>query len=236
MLLFIYTDALPDASDEALLEDLISADRYSLHVNNIVHCDSIEDFYFLYCCQHTHTLTRAITRYHLDDMKVLCESMLVPSESNWEAILHASELINSSTLKRDVLRFLRENLSLVTSMRVEAMDTASDTKEVQSNEEAVQSLSAQYPDLLEEVMELRRESTFRPPSQLYLKRIEKNSQEIDLTATRAFPIWYLLGLGVMLYIYQHLSNIVSLGYFIPVINVVVLGVLFYFLLRKLATD
>jgi hypothetical protein len=62
LLIFLYTDTLPDGSDGALLEDLMSAERY-----------------------------------HLDDMKLLCESMLVPNSNNWLDLLRAADLLGECT-------------------------------------------------------------------------------------------------------------------------------------------
>jgi hypothetical protein len=43
-------------------------------------------------------------------MKRLCESMLVPSRSNWLDLLRAAYLFNSPHLEVAVLGFLRDNV------------------------------------------------------------------------------------------------------------------------------
>ena len=68
LLIFLYTNTLPDGSDGALLEDLMAADR-SLHTA-ISHIN-------------IHRLYIPFRRYGVKDMARLCESMLAPSAQNW---------------------------------------------------------------------------------------------------------------------------------------------------------
>lgn len=46
-------------------------------------------------------------------MKRLCESMLLPSRSNWLDLLRAAYLFNSPHLEVSVLAFLRDNISSI---------------------------------------------------------------------------------------------------------------------------
>ena len=49
-------------------------------------------------------------------MKRLCESMLVPSRSNWLDLLRAAYLFNSPHLEVAVLGFLRDNIGSITEV------------------------------------------------------------------------------------------------------------------------
>lgn len=167
-----------------------------------------------------------VIRYHMEDMKVLCESMLVPSESNWQDILHVSDLINSTTLKKDVMRFLRGNLSLLTkAVEEHGQDEAAEDGPRLPLEE----FSAMYPDLLQEIMTMRIQTTPPPPCALYVQKIADNANAPDELASRTLPLWAMAGAAIALYLYAYLSTIVVLGYLVPIINVsALLGMGYYF--------
>lgn len=176
LLIFLYTDVLPDGADGALLEDLMSADRYQVH-----------------------------------DLKRLCESMLIPSHDNWIDLLRAATLFNSPQLEVDVLAFLRDNVEDV--MKVKDMG-----------------ISEEFPNLLSQIMEIRRSAYPLPPAQglvTYTNHVAKESKE--KREQFHMPYWAIAAGLVAAFTYQHVIRVVSLGVLVPVVNVVMfMGVMYYF--------
>jgi len=179
LLIFLYTDTLPDGSDPALLEDMKSADRYDV-----------------------------------PDMKSLCESMITPSKSNWMDVLEASDLFGSSRLYMEVMNFLRHDISVL--MENQGMKAANE----------------RFPGLIEEVLSLRREIHPSPPSKIFsdhIKNMKKEKEKIQSTSHR-IPLWVLVVMIVMAYIYSRTASLISTGYLVPTVNIafIVIGVLFLF--------
>ena len=176
LLIFLYTDVLPDGADGALLEDLMSADRYQVH-----------------------------------DLKRLCESMLIPTHDNWIDILRAATLFHSPQLEEDVKSFLRDNIEDV--MKVKDMG-----------------ISEEFPELLTEIMEIRRVSYPLPPAQSlveYTTHVAKETKE--KREQFHMPWWAIVAALASAFVYQHVIRVVSLGVLVPVVNVVIfLGIMYYF--------
>ena len=168
-------------------------------------------------------------------MKLLCENMLVPSESNWLDLLRAAQLLNSLRLELQVMAFLKINFSVLQGLyennninNINNSTDATGTSEGEGGENAIQystisDFQAEFPGLLDDLLESRKILFPLPPSQLMIKQTtESHEATIAATAksTPVFPMWALILAAVCLFVYQHISNIVSLGYFIPVFNVV----------------
>jgi hypothetical protein len=187
LLIFIYTDTLPDGSDGALLEDLLCADRYGI-----------------------------------EDMRDMCESMLVPSEDNWLDLLQAADLLNSQRLLIEVEGFIRDNFSVLCPDE--------DYSEAgRSNNSTMAMLRQDFPDTLNRVFTARLAAHPLPPSHALMEHTmgNKRKQE-EVEAAPPFP-WWALGAGIVLfYLYAQLSRIVALGPLVPVVNVIfIVGMAWY---------
>ena len=196
LLLFIYTDTLPDGSDDALLEDLLSADRYGLR-----------------------------------DMKDLCESMLVPSKDNWFNLLRAAELVSSEKLRALTMSFLQDNFAVLlgtVDVDVEPEPSAEQrlsTPQAQAQTQVsyITFLRSEFPDLLDTILDQRTRSFPLPPSQVILQHLREGTKlKSKLTANSAdsFPTWALFAMAGCAVAYPHVSNIISLGPFVQIFNVI----------------
>lgn len=168
LLIFLYTDTLPDGSDAALLEDMKSADRYDV-----------------------------------PDMKSLCESMITPSKTNWMNLLEASDLFGSSRLYVEVMNFLRSDASIL--MENDGMKVANE----------------RFPGLIAEVLSLRSEIHPAPPSKIFSEyvKIMKKEKEVAQNTNHRIPIWILILMAIIAYVYAKSASLVSTGYFVPTVNI-----------------
>lgn len=181
LLIYLYTDTLPDGSDVALLEDMKSADRYDV-----------------------------------PDMKSLCESMITPSKSNWMDVLEASDLFGSSRLYMEVMNFLRNDISAL--MENQNMKIANE----------------RFPGLIEEVLSLRREIHPSPPSKIiteYIRSMKKEKDKVQSESHR-IPLWSLVVLIVLAYLYARTASLISTGYLIPTINTTFLAIGIIYLIAR----
>jgi hypothetical protein len=200
LLIFLYTDSLPDGSDGALLEDLMSAERY-----------------------------------HLDDMKLLCESMLVPSKQNWLDLLRASDLLGTHRLHTLTVGFLRDNSDVLLDVvdEEDGNDNAS-TNTQTTLSQSLASASAgskkqartgvaviedEFPGLFEKILALHSEVHPPPPSKLLTHRLHKHSAEA-VAAVKHVPFPYLaVVLCVLaLSVYYYTQNILFFGPYVPYFN------------------
>jgi hypothetical protein len=236
LLIFLYTGTLPDGSDGALLEDLMAADRYVI-----------------------------------PEMKLLCENMLVPSESNWLDLLRAAQLLNSLRLELQVMAFLKVNFTVLRGLYDTAPALSEEAvsrkggrgegegagegegkgeenkkkkkkEEEEEEEEEVQystiaDFQAEFPGLLEDLLESRKILFPLPPSQVMMTQTVQNNAAAEQAKAAeqepAFPIWALAMAAGSFFMYQHVSKLVALGPLIPAINFVVLVVLLVYGLKML---
>jgi hypothetical protein len=234
LLIFLYTGTLPDGSDGALLEDLMAADRYVI-----------------------------------PEMKLLCENMLVPSESNWLDLLRAAQLLNSLRLELQVMAFLKVNFTVLRGLydtapalsdeagskkggkregegageeKGEGNNINNKKKDEEEEEEEVQystiaDFQAEFPGLLEDLLESRKMLFPLPPSQVMMAQTLQNNAAAEQAKAAeqepAFPIWALAMAAGSFFMYQHVSKLVALGPLIPAINFVVLVVLLVYGLKML---
>lgn len=189
-----------------------------------------------------------ICRYVVPEMKLLCENMLVPSESNWLDLLRAAQLLNSLRLELQVMAFLKVNFSVLRGLYDNTNDTtdpqnkdndgASGRKEgdlsTEDRDDTIQysnieDFQAEFPGLLEDLLESRKVLFPLPPSQLVMQQsFDSNTAAAELHAQQkspVFPLWALGVAAISMFIYQHISKIVALGPIIPVVNMIVLVVL-----------
>lgn len=147
----------------------------------------------------------------MHDLKRLCESMLVPSHDNWIDLLRAATLFNSPQLQVEVISFLRDNVDAI--MKVKDLG-----------------ISEEFPDLLTEVMDIRRAAFPLPPAQslvAYTTHVQALSKE--KRETFHMPWWAIVAGLVSAFTYQHVVRVISLGILVPVVNVVMfMGVMYYF--------
>lgn len=188
-------------------------------------------------------------RYVVPEMKLLCENMLVPSESNWLDLLRAAQLLNSLRLELQVMAFLKVNFSVLRGLydnnndnnnrpggdgeadgagkgSPHPADAARDDTIQYSN---IEDFQAEFPGLLEDLLESRKVLFPLPPSQLVIQQsYESNTAAAEQHARQkapVFPFWALGVAAVSMFVYQHISKIVALGPIIPVVNTIVLVVL-----------
>jgi uncharacterized ion transporter superfamily protein YfcC len=89
-----------------------------------------------------------------------------------------------------------------------------------------------FPGLIEEVLSLRREIHPSPPSKIFsdhVKNMKKEKEKIQSTSHR-IPLWVLVVLIVMAYIYSRTASLISTGYLVPTVNIsfFVIGIVFLF--------
>lgn len=180
MLLYIYTDILPEGTHSALLEDLITADRY-----------------------------------HITDMRLLCENMLIPTKENWMELLQVADAINSVRLKNETICFLRNHLG----------DTLKDRHSLEKSFE-------QFPDVLETILKMRQVAYPTPPSKILVDQVIANVKLNQEKSTIEIP-WVGISLLVISgYIYTQLIRSKSLGPMIPFINMFMIAGLFFFAYKR----
>lgn len=193
-------------------------------------------------------------RYVIPDMKLLCENMLVPSESNWLDLLRAAQLLNSLRLELQVMAFLKTNFSVLRGLYQDPSSdskkattapssSAEDDSELENDDDTIQysniaEFQEEFPSLLEDLLASRAVLFPLPPSQLVMERSRDSATAAaEATArkeTPVFPIWALLVAAVSFFMYQHVSKIVALGPMIPFINTVAAIVLIVYSIRWFA--
>jgi len=185
-------------------------------------------------------------------MKLLCENMLVPSESNWLDLLRAAQLLNSLRLELQVMAFLKENFSVLrglyqnqpqsnmstaTPKEAPTEDTGVDDEDMVQYSN-IADFKEEFPSLLEDLLESRKVLFPLPPSQLVMDRSRESAtaaaDAIAKKETPVFPIWALVLAAVSFFVYQHVSKVVALGPVIPLINAVAAIVLIIYSVRLFA--
>lgn len=155
-------------------------------------------------------------------MKALCESMLTPSAANWLDLLQAADIVSSRHLRAQVEGFLRDNFSVLDAPH----------PSLPEGQSAVDVLQAEFPGLLEAVLQARTEAFPSPPSHLLSVRVQANLVLYDKRAlhSRPFPIWAAGLLAGALLLYSQVQNILVLGNTVPYVNATIAAVLglYYF--------
>ena len=187
---------------------------------------------------------------------MLCENMLVPSESNWLDLLRAAQLLNSLRLELQVMAFLKTNFSVLRGLyanptpdaKTSATGSATAAKDEKDSEpdndddtiqySNIAEFQEEFPSLLEDLLASRAVLFPLPPSQLVMDRSRHSATAAaEATArkeTPVFPIWALLVAAVSFFMYQHVSKIVALGPMIPFVNTVAAIALIVYSIRLFA--
>lgn len=173
-------------------------------------------------------------------MKSLCEDMLVPTQENWIDLLRAAELLNSIRLKQSVISFMSEHYLALqldkylphkeikeadeTTRPTTATSVMTDDETLSTTSEELQTmlqdLYEEFPLLSQEIIKCHQTITPPPPSHLLINQM-KESKEVIVNAQKpAFPFVALIIAAISLFLYQHISKIISLGPLIPALNIV----------------
>ena len=152
--------------------------------------------------------------------------MLVPTKDNWLDLLRAADLLGSRRLQTLALGYLRDNFSVLLQVRNES-STSNETTDklipqLENNlplESDLNQLNAEFPGLLQQVLEMRRQVSPLPPSHILNSRMKEHPKEVQ-SSTKAvrFPIVAaLLGIAALV-VYQYTSNMIVMGPYIPFFN------------------
>ena len=179
MMIFIYTDVLPEGTDTALLEDLVTADRYQIQ-----------------------------------DMRCLCENMIVPTRDNWMELLKIADALNSTRIRLETIGFIRNHLG-------EAFFSGS-----------VEESFEQFPDVLETVMKMRQIAFPTPPSKLLIEQITKNVKLEEEKNKVDFPWTGLAIVAGFVFFFTYVVKLNSLGSMTPWLNAVMMGAILLYAYKR----
>lgn len=214
MLVYLYTNTLPAASTVILLEDIVTADRYGITT-----------------------------------MLELCTNMIVVDENNWFDVLIIADMLNIKSLLISTKTYVSENFYLLTNLSLDNTGNAVDTELSDINEDMHQShqklerfqlIQTKFPTLFDDVLSIRQLKHIQPPSVIFMNHFNesiKKSQEVKRKKSLTSPMsaTVMFGLALMfvsLLGYQSISNVVSYGIVVPVINVAfVIGSIYIMLTR-----
>jgi hypothetical protein len=171
-------------------------------------------------------------RYNMVEMKILCESKLIPSKSNWLDLLRASDLLHSIHLRTMAVSFLRDNFSVLLLKEDGDEVDVGNRDQTDLNDSDLSLLSQEFPGLLEEILAMRKDSFPLPPSQILIKQIKQESIERQkVEEIGSFPYWALFAGMVALFIYRFAPTVISIGPIVPIFNgLFFAGLILYFLI------
>jgi hypothetical protein len=115
---------------------------------------------------------------------------------------------------------------------MEVMNFLRNDTSVLSENQGMKLANERFPGLIEEVLLLRREIHPSPPTKVfteYVKSVRKEKEKLQNTNHR-IPIWILVVMAVIAYLYSRSASLISTGYFIPTVNItfVIIGVIYLF--------
>ena len=145
--------------------------------------------------------------------------MLVPTMSNWLDLLRASELVNSPRLKLSVYSFLRDNFTALHLDREQFIDVDDNLTDNEFNDLSIQALKEEFPTLLEDILFARSEYFPMAPSKGLIQQTVESKEITAKAGEKRFPVWVLGLAAICLFLYQHVTTIVPMGMFIPIMNV-----------------
>ena len=179
----------------------------------------------------------------MTDMKLLCENMLVPSEHNWLDLLRASQLLNSVRLELQVMSYLKDHFHVLESLfHTDDSPNGGSDGHINDHDSTVQyenihDFQAEFPGLLDALLEARKQLFPLPPSQLLIAQsTSRNNDDSSSLRTPMFPLWSLTVTVICLMIYLIMTKFVAFGAMIPIINVVVMGIVLYFLVKNMLSE
>eukprot|EP01035_Chromulina_nebulosa_P020096 gene20096-26092_t len=139
-------------------------------------------------------------RLGLDDMKISVENTLIVNRTNWPQILEVADLINSSHLQNEVVRYLASDMSSLSSSDIS---------------------TSRYSHIFEEVVLLsnRRGTVNTSPSNDFTNQIKEIRIKQQESRKKKFSFAPVILVIIGFLAYQILSNVVSFGYLIPIVNI-----------------
>jgi hypothetical protein len=236
LLIFIYTGSLPDGSDGALLEDLMAADRYVVPDMKLL-CENM----LVPSEANWLDLLRAAQLLNSLRLELQVLAFLKVNFAVLQGLYHNSD--TDTDTQGGSAGPNTTNTTNTTNTNTNNTNNTNNTtnKESGDDESTVQysnvaDFQREFPGLLEELLESRKQLFPLPPSQLMLQRTRDSSTVADALSKQelpVFPMWALVGACVCFFFYQHVSRIIALGPIIPIVNVVGFVFLTYFALKFL---
>eukprot|EP01041_Mallomonas_annulata_P005173 gene5173-10344_t len=180
----------------------------------------------------------AADRYGVPDMRLLCESLIAPSSSNWHILLEVANQLSCMRLLVEVEAFLRDNPRILMEPAPAPMAEADEGEENEDKDPDVidelsglQWLRAEFPDVVVSLLDQRQRLHPAPPSHLLTSRVLTNTRTEDAKAT-AVPWRSIVMVLVAACAYQIFLRVVSFGPLVPVINLGgLIALVYYFFLR-----
>lgn len=150
-------------------------------------------------------------RYNIQDMKLLCESMLQINGYNWLDLLRVSSMLGCNKLSVDCETYIRQNLQHMSGKHIAQFQS-------------------EFPLLYGKIVQDIAASIHDPPSSAYIERTAQVIRDKKKATSQigSFPLWLVGVLFVLGVIYRYAITTLQLGVYIPVFNVVFsIGVVFY---------
>lgn len=218
LLIFLYTDTLPDGSDGALLEDLMAADRYGLLEMKSL-CENMLipnrhnwlDLLRAADLLQAHTLKRNVVSFLRDNFHAL---HLDARHWQEEDERQQEEAAAAARAEAEADDFDDEGRPIY---RTKTKDTSSSSN-VPSTASVIQELQEEFPQLLESLLFSRTVTFPLPPNQMLITRSVSSKQARVEAEQTPFPYWALLFGAVCMYFYSQVASFVSLGPLIPSLN------------------
>ena len=247
LLIFIYTGTLPDASDGAILEDLMAADRYSILDMRILSENMILpsksnwlDFLRAAELLDSKRLRVMVVGFLRDNVDILYE---VFGENECLAIVYGDRCLggestgmgssaSSVSSLSSSSQALGSSIGGVEGVRGEEKKKkkkkrqdkggASSSKASSLVPSDLDAFREEFPGLVEEIILSSQDLHPAPPSAILIDQITK-AGERDLNEAgeknSSFPWWAALCALISLYIYGQLSTLIVLGNLVPIVNV-----------------
>ena len=194
LLLFVYTDTLPDGSDDALLEDLLAADRYGLQDMKDL-CESM----LAPSKANWFNVLRAAELVNSDKLRALTASFL-----------------------QDNFAVLLGSVAVEVEVEAEGGGGGGEAAAMQQTQVSfITFLRQEFPELLDSVLARRARSFPMPVPQLLLRHMKEGSMRKKMLGTpgEQFPWWALGVMFVVAALYPYVAQIVALGPVVPAVNI-----------------
>jgi len=231
MLLFLYTNTLPEGSDGLLLQDLLTADRYGL-----------EDMKLAALQMLTPSLTNWVDLLRVSELlslPALRHTVLCFLRNNFQALrldalyqqyvlslppqpVVKREKVNGNDDEEVFYDVLEEDNDANKPQPAVATAVSHKQQQVLHNEISDQimiELKSEFPTLFEEVFLSRLEYFPSPPNTLLITQTKKSKEHEVLSKKPIFPLWTLVLTAIGLLVYTQLTQVVSMGMWVPIMNI-----------------
>lgn len=143
----------------------------------------------------------------------MCESMFVPTKTNWLDLLRAADALDLHRLRIEVMGFLRDNVDSLLSF----------------DHTLFQSVTEEFPALLSDILTMRMITHPQPPSQTMIDGAKAAIDALEKEQAKIEVPWMALFLLVVGgFLYQYAVRVVSMGPMVPVVNsAALIGLLYY---------